>query len=240
MLLFAIEQSGSGPPKGYMNLDENDAGGTAAFLRSMQNFINPIWVPNYQETIFSDDKVPTIIPPMNEMKSDWVKSYQGNNIDGTFNFSRAVVSPLVLFLHVDQGSFAKVGYTPFASPVANIRSVYQNHVDDVSTEVMGSEGLISQEDFAIVGYQILLTGEERPERDGLKPMKYRCILNRDKNSVHTVVSKEFVLVTKDNLEHIYVEVSEMLMMICFVDYHSNLHFPFWCYAYCFLSEAVWN
>jgi hypothetical protein len=240
MLLFAIEQSGSGPPKGYMNLDENDAGGTAAFLRSVQHFVTPRTLTRNEATILSEDQGPTIISPMETMKTDWVRSYEGNNIDGTYKIARSAVSPLVLFLHVDQGSLAKVGYTPFASPVANSRSVYQQHARKVSSELMDSAGILSQEDFAVLGYQILLHGEEPPEPEELRPIKYRCILNRDDKSEDTIVSKEVIVVTNDNLEHIYKKVSESLMMISFVDHHSNLRLHNCTILFCFVSSAVWN
>lgn len=206
MFLFAIESSGSGPKKGIMNLDKNDKGGTAAFLRSMQNFLSVQNLPTYTITI--RDIHPRVeIPISDSLKEDWKNSYEQNEMDGTFRIRRALITPIVIFLHVDQGSFDKVGYTPFASPVTNSRSVNKIHSENFCKEILDGKGIITMEDLAITGYQVLLNDEPVPESEEAKPIEYKCTLNRDNESEDTVVAKKLTIVTKDNLDRIFRTVS---------------------------------
>lgn len=208
MLLFAIEESGSGPPKGEMKLNKDDKEGTAAFVRSMSHFLNHRSVPRYAATVQDNDNPPIDIACTPPMANDWNKGHFHVN-EGQFDKSIcfAVVSPLVLFLLTDQGSLQKVGYTPFASPVSNVRSVSNYHVEKVCEEVVNNNAILAQEEFAVSGYQILLNSEDCPERGELHPMQYRCILNRDEDSQDTIVAKQAVTVTKENLERLYLRVS---------------------------------
>jgi hypothetical protein len=208
MLLFAIEQSGSGPPKGTMNLDPCDEEGTAAFLRVIKNFINVRNPPLYDEIIFRGEGTDVNIPKThigNLLESNL--NQKRKEMDGSYRISRSLMSPIVLFLHVDQGSFAKVGYTPYASPVANSRSVHKKHVEGVCKEVMNGKVVLSQEDYAIFGYQILLNEEDSPESAESCPVQYRCTLNRDNESNNSIVAKRAVPVTHKNLENVYRTVS---------------------------------
>lgn len=132
---------------------------------------------------------------------------KGKEMDGSYRISRSLMSPIVLFLHVDQGSFAKVGYTPYASPVANSRSVHKKHVEGVCKEVMNGKVVLSQEDYAIFGYQILLNEEDPPQSAESCPVQYRCTLNRDNESNNSIVAKRAVPVTHKNLENVYRTVS---------------------------------
>jgi hypothetical protein len=213
MFLFAIEGSGSGPPKGIMNLDKNDKGGTVAFLRALQNFLSVQNPPTYSVTI-RDGYEEVDIPISGSLNEDWKNSYQQNEMDGSFMICRTLITPLVLFLHVDQGSFDKVGYTPLASPVTNSRSVNKNHLDKVTREILDGKSIVSMEDFAIIGYQVFLNEEPVPESEEARPIEYKCTLNRDNANEEKVVAKKLTLVTKDNLERIFKTVS--YNMSCYV------------------------
>jgi hypothetical protein len=166
MLLFAIERSGSGPPKGTMNLQEDDSGGTAAFLRAVKNYTHVVFPPDYVDVITdlqdSHEKTDYYIK-IEKKESCLVIPHQAMATDGPYKICKSSVSPLVLFLHVDQGSFESGGYTPFASPVCNSRSVHKKHVDGVSQEVVQGHPVVSQEDFAILGYQVIVDDYESEE-----------------------------------------------------------------------------
>jgi hypothetical protein len=184
MFLFTIESSGSGPPEGIMNLDKNDKGETAAFLRALQNFLSVQSLPTYTITI-RDDHEEVDIPISESLKKDWKNSYQKNEMDGSYRICRALITPLVLFLHMDQGSFDKVGYTPFASPVANSQLVNKIHADSVCKELLNGKGIVLQEDLAIIGYQVLLNDQPVPESEEAGPIEYKCTLNRETMKVNT-------------------------------------------------------
>jgi hypothetical protein len=148
LLLKAMEVSGSSPWVGTMNLRKEDTKGTAAFLRSVSNYIyveNPF---DYQRTI-EGEEYQTFVRRKEEKRNQ-------NNFsemrEENFLFSKADINPLVLFLHVDQGCYATVGYTPFSTPRANNCTVHKEHVVELCKELQENKNVLSSEDFSIIGF----------------------------------------------------------------------------------------
>jgi hypothetical protein len=230
MLLFAIERSGSGPPKGIMNLKEDDSGGTAAFLRAVKNYTHVVFPPDYDDVFANEDDRNRYLVKIERKvnKTSLVKPQQAQATDGPYKICKSSVSPLVLFLHVDQGLLENGGYTPFASPICNSRSVHKKHVDGVCQEVVQGHSIISQEDFAILGYQVLVDGYESEQEEATRtgnghgqddttgeglveePIAYRCTLNRDSESDDTIVAKDATVVTMESMRKIFWTVSNIL------------------------------
>jgi hypothetical protein len=128
------------------------------------------------------------IPDNLTENTDWLNNFVPKRLerDGKFDICKVPVNPLLLFLHLDQGSFANAGYTPFASPVANSRSIHEKHVDKVCQELLQGNNVINREDIAIVPYSIVLGNYLSKEKTG---RRYRCTLNRDAWSDDTLVAK---------------------------------------------------
>ena len=148
LLLKAMEVSGSSPLVGTMNLRKEDTKGTAAFLRSVSNYLyveNPF---DYKRTIEGEEY-------QTDMEKE-EKKYRHNIFtemkEENFLFSKADINPLVLFLHVDQGCYATVGYTPFSTPRANNRTVHKEHVVELCKELQENKNVLYSEDFSIIGF----------------------------------------------------------------------------------------
>ena len=148
LLLKAMEVSGSSPLVGTMNLRKDDTKGTAAFLRSVSNYLYVEDPFDYKRTIEGEEY-------QTEVEKD-EKKYRHNIFtemkEENFLFSKADINPLVLFLHVDQGCYATVGYTPFSTPRANNRTVHKEHVVEFCKELQENKNVLSSEDFSIIGF----------------------------------------------------------------------------------------
>lgn len=148
LLLKAMEVSGSSPLVGTMNLRKDDTKGTAAFLRSVSNYLYVEDPFDYKRTIEGEEY-------QTEVEKD-EKKYRHNIFtemkEENFLFSKADINPLVLFLHVDQGCYATVGYTPFSTPRSNNRTVHKEHVVELCQELQENKNVLSSEDFSIIGF----------------------------------------------------------------------------------------
>ena len=154
MFLKAMELSSSGP-WGCMNLEEGDEKGTAAFLRGLDNFIQ-VQDPPDDEDYIELEEYQTIQPKLSQFQGQLIMNTTQNEESG-YMVCKEAISPLILFLHLDQGSFEKRGYTPFASPLANSRSVHRQYVDQLCYEVFTNhKDILSHEDYAVVGYSLII------------------------------------------------------------------------------------
>jgi hypothetical protein len=197
---FAMESSGSGPPRGIMTLD--DYGGAAAFLRAVKNQLS-------METTFCYGSK-TIVEYLmdNNMPGDF-ETLLDRTISKGFEFEQELkickvsVSPVLLFLHMDQGCFDNTGYTPFASPIANSRSIYLNHVKNICEEVVDGKVEITQEDVAIIPFEVCFDGHDVES----STIPYRCTLNRDVQSDATVMGKKAMGIKKTTVEALNQNVS---------------------------------
>lgn len=215
LFLYAMEKSGCAPEGRVMNLDDDH--GAAAFLRAVQYQLS------LEYTYY----------PINKMGPYLHSNKIGDNVvDGTRTLKASVdrveelesytipickvsVNPLLIFLHVDQGCFRDVGYTPFASMIANNRSLHQHHVEGVIDEVKKGNPIVSQEDFAITAFDVALDcnpivsqqGDISLDGNNGIPFTYRCTLNRDPQSDITVKGKKATEATFDSLDNLYHKVS---------------------------------
>jgi hypothetical protein len=124
--------------------------------------------------------------------------------DVDFNICKVQLNPLVIFLHIDQGFITdNLGrFTPFASPVANSRSMYKEQVEKLCREIMERKLVVSCEDFAIVPFGVSTDQPPSPEH-----LEYRCTLDRDTTSRNTVKTKRATLLTTECFNTFYKEVS---------------------------------
>ena len=213
LFLFAMETSGSGPPPGIMTLDDHQ--GAAAFLRAVKNqlSLDNTFCDGYQtisDYLTTKGDVPNDIATgktWEQTVSKEIKPEQGFGICKVPS-----VNPLLLFLHLDQGCFANTGYTPFASPVTNSRSIYQDHVQNIYKEVKNGTGEITQEDIALIPFDVCL--DERQGESASIP--YMCALNRDKQSNANVMGKKAVSSTKETLDILNQKASSYnpTMILC--------------------------
>lgn len=202
---FAMEECGCGPPKGMMNIEDDE--GVAAFLRAVQNHLSI-------ENTFSPVKSISEYVKWNRIADNLaygkelndrfggVLEHEGNNIP----ICKASVNPLLIFLHVDQGCFENVSFSPFVSPFANNRSIHQEHVHAVIEEVLTGNAIVSQEDLAIMAFDVVLD-DTPPTTNGVPPIIYRCTLNRDHESSVTVMGKKASEATHQSLDNLYNKVS---------------------------------
>jgi hypothetical protein len=212
LFLFAMETSGSGPPRGIMTLD--DHGGAAAFLRAVQNqiLLYDTFCKEHQ-TISDYLEAKEIVSNDIATGKTWeVPVTKKMEHDHGFEICKTSVNPLLLFLHLDQGCFANTGYTPFASPITNSRSIYQDHVEPLVKEVESGDYALTAEDACIVPFDVCLD-ESNYEKTSIP---YRCTLNRDKQSVDNVMGKTAVACVKRSIEVLSQKVSyEKATMILF-------------------------
>jgi hypothetical protein len=202
LFLFALEESGCGPPKGIMNLATD--GGSAAFLREVKNHLSV-------ENTFVNVKSVREYANENEVPEDIAGGIPGNVVvdkaleyEGDIPISKVSVSPLLLFLHVDQGSFANLGYTPFATLRVNSRSIHKQHVEEAIAEVKDGKPIISQEDIAVTPFEVCL-GDSNQEETG--SLTYNCTLNRDSQSEVAVMGKRAAVATHEAIDNLYQKVN---------------------------------
>jgi hypothetical protein len=121
------------------------------------------------------------------------------------------VNPVLIFLHIDQGCFDCRSYTPFASPVANSRSIHKANVDELCKELFkNKKKIVHQEDFAVTAYDVRLNSDVDATTE---VMEYRCTLNRDIESDVKVVGKKAEATTQTTILQLYLRVSCSAMIL---------------------------
>jgi hypothetical protein len=214
LFMFAIYKSASGPPRGFMKFgeDTNDemAGGTAAFLRAVQHYL-PM---SFQDLESIGEYVKRKIIPDNigERKQQEGDFTPMEEEEKSTNLCKLALNPLVILLHVDQGSFADGRYTPFATPRANNRSIYEENVQTLTRQLMAKEKVVNTEDFSIVPYELSFGNMINAIHANLPKnidLFYRCTLNRDNESKHCIISKDLILPSFDRVAD-NIEVSDIL------------------------------
>ena len=206
LFLYAIQLSGSALPDGILHLDLENAQespeGIIVFLRAVQNFL-----PNSLDCTQTIDDFMFI----NNMK-ECMEGKEWNTTNAIsydkeqhMDICKAAINPLVILLHVDQGSFADATFTPFATPQANNRSIDGKHVNVLAEKLLKEENVIKQEDFSILPYRIHLMNTINAKSN--KPMpRYRCTLNRDPESKQTIIAKLPATCSMEEMKWLY-EVS---------------------------------
>jgi hypothetical protein len=100
---FPMEKSGSGPPADIMSV--TDANGAVAFMRAVKNQLSleDAFCPEVQT--ISEYLVKHSLPEeIDEKKKSWDMTPKKNITDEQgIQICKAAVSPVLLFLHLDQG-----------------------------------------------------------------------------------------------------------------------------------------
>jgi hypothetical protein len=199
---YAVTLSGSGQPCGL--LGSNDASneefvGSLSVLFNKQPTIqtSPQTVKEVQKKL-SIKEVPFPIP------SHFTKEVEK---DRDFDICKVQLNPLVIFLHTDQGFIsANVGrFTPFASPLANSRSMHKEQVEKICGQIMEGERVVASEDFAIVPFVVETQPPDTAASGEL--LEYRCTLDRDTTGQNIVKAKRANIVTSKALTGIIKNVS---------------------------------
>ena len=86
-------------------------------------------------------------------------------------------------------------FTPFASPVANSRSMHKEQVEKVCIEILERKLVVACEDFAIVPFGVSIDQPPIVEH-----LEYRCTLDRDTTSRNNLSHSEYLL-TKATRNH---------------------------------------
>jgi uncharacterized protein YuzB (UPF0349 family) len=204
LYVFAIGEAISGPPTGTMNLVEDK--GANAYVHAVQYYLTPDATFHPDQKTVSDytEKEDTPLPVLN---TTFIHSTQTLY---NLQVSNVYITPLLIFLHLDQGCYSTVGYTPFASPNANGRVIHPGHVATLSRGMLMGEPIISSDDFAITAYAIVPTIDK--DDDSLA-IAYRCMLHHDANSRATVVGKQAKGTTKEALVQAYKRVSSTIIAL---------------------------
>lgn len=204
LLLTAIERSGSGPPKGIMSPMEYNANYSNQGDALFRAVLNHMSIAEG----FADGLVAMTMPEL-EKRSGSMENMPVRFLedDGDVTISKVSVNPLMLFLHIDQGSFANGQYTPFASPISNNRSIHQEHVSPLCEQLKQHHNVISPEDFAIAPYEVFV-GSERSDA-----LHYRCTLNRDRQNQDNIVAKQALLPSFEMLSKVHETVSFIIWVI---------------------------
>jgi hypothetical protein len=205
---FAMEKSGSGPPRGIMSV--NDARGAIAFIRAVKNQLSleHTFSPDV-DTISEYATINKVPEQLDKRKESRDKTYDKKiTVEQGIQICKADVSPALLFLHLDQGCYEDTGYTPFASVIGNSRSIDPYHVKEIEKKVDDSKGQITQEDISIIPFEVCLNGQnDQPEANQPEAISYRCILNRDRQSNITVMGKKALPISFEALEALNLTVS---------------------------------
>lgn len=212
MLMLALDLADCGPSMD--KLYPHTEAGTTAFLRAIRNFypemrqdfsdttasILPDFEIEMQELIRDAAKNPEIGLLCSQMKSMKEKEEQKSLI------AKPDVTPIVLFLHGDQG-IAKHPMNPYysamGSPRANVRSIDSTHVMELcEAQRKLKTSILSIDDFTVAPYW-----HETLTDDGEEGISYRCILNRDKFGKNGVFFYRTALcLTKKRIAHCFTEV----------------------------------
>jgi hypothetical protein len=197
LFLYAIETSGSGPPKGYIHLDEEYQNkkkpeGIAAFLRAVQTYV-PEMSLNGRKTIEEYMQEKGIQRVVESTELDFVNSVSTAN-ESVIDICKVPVNPMVILLHVDQGSFASGKYTPFATPQSNNRTIHSEYVERLTTQLLDKQDVIKTEDFAIAPYMVHLVNATT-QTTNQTGVLYRCTLDRDRESKQNIIAKEAQTIT---------------------------------------------
>jgi len=225
LFLFAMEKSGTGPPMGLMTLTDDK--GAAAFLRAVEyhmSFKNKFGenIERYVSTLPKELKGRLGKNLNHASEKEWneevIMSMEDD--DGT-QICKASINPLLIFLHVDQGCFEgpEEGYTPFASPVANSRCIYQKQVKKIinAIEEENSAASLTGEDYAIIPFDV---GQDKGDFVS-GSLEYMCTLNRDKQSGVTIVGKKAVASRRQTLDTLYEKVCCKVQLSSFGFYNKT-------------------
>jgi hypothetical protein len=193
---YAISISGSGPSRGLLgsNDSKKDLRQSLSMLMKKRPLVVsaiPKRVKEVQEKFQKVDVSPGAF--MRKVEKDM-----------EFNICKVQVNPLLIFLHIDQGFITdNLGrFTPFASPVANSRSMHKEQVEKVCIEILERKLVVACEDFAIVPF-----GVSTDQPPLVEHLEYRCTLDRDTTSRNTVKTKRATLLTTECFATFYKEVS---------------------------------
>ena len=156
MLLLSIQKSGFGPKLGTMNFNESK--GVRALLRAAQIFF-PRLRQDFDMTLPSVQKKAkelTIISTQDVQEMFDKKNPIHARLEDDCSVAKAQMNPMILFLCLDHGVDSARYYTPMASPHANGRSLFTEHVETVCKSVLTSNAssTISSEDFSIAPYYV--------------------------------------------------------------------------------------
>jgi hypothetical protein len=126
-----------------------------------------------------------------------------------FDICKVPMTSLMLFLHLDHGFIKCEGnqeFTPFASPVANSRSIHKEHVENLGGQIRAGKQVVALEDFAIAPFLVVL-----PEQEGAnnETMEYQCTLDRDNASSNIVEVKRAKPISAQDLKEMYQGVSDL-------------------------------
>lgn len=205
---YAVTLSGSGPPGGLLGSKHNSNENSNEIARSLSMLFNK------QPSI--ETRVPRRVKDVeDELKykvskvdfpnpSHFTKTLEK---DRDFDICKVQLNPLLIFLHIDQGFITNnVGrFTPFASPLANSRSMYKEQVEKLRGEIMDRKRVVACEDFAIIPFHV---DTQQPEIESHgEHLEYRCTLDRDTTSQNIVKAKRAKLVTMEGLTTIIKNVS---------------------------------
>jgi len=123
---------------------------------------------------------------------------------------KVLISPLILYLHVDMG-IANGVYQPFASPRCNNRKIHPDGVTQIrqsmEQNVKGKGGvpfgeIVAQEDFSVFPYAT------RPKKMTGNEVLYRSVANQDKNDhLNVIENRVAVAVTSEHISEMYSMVS---------------------------------
>ena len=196
---YAITLSGSGPAGGLLgsNDDSDEFVQSLSMLFLKQPAIptcNPQTVKELmdQELKDKDSKEEEFPSP----------SYFTKNVekDSDFDICKVQLNPLLIFLHIDQGFITDIfgRFTPFASPLANSRSMYKEQVEKLRGEIMDGKRVVACEDFAVVPFEVDTQPPDSEAHHG-EHLEYRCTLDRDTTSQNIVRAKRAKLVTVKGL-----------------------------------------
>jgi len=166
VLLWAMNHAGVGPGASVMNLDTEYS--SRGFLRMTENFFRDQDFTRFVESSTTELNFQGVSPESATALFD-ASSEITAEMDDKFEVCKTSVSPLVLYLHMDQGTSVESGsrvYSPFASPVANHRSIFTQHVDGVVTAVIqNTYSIVGKEDFSITPFEVVL---QPPRKKGKK------------------------------------------------------------------------
>lgn len=194
---YAVSSSGSGP-QGLLLGTENDLDEFAKSFSMLFNKQSSIQTDNPLKKVeeLQKEYFPTGFKMTMPSPSYFTKSIEK---DMDFDICKVQLNPLLIFLHIDQGFLTgHVGrFTPFASPVANSRSISKDQVEKLCGEIMEGKPIVVCEDFAVAPF-VVETHAPGTAVIGER-LKYRCTLDRDSTSQNIVSTKMAKVLTKKGL-----------------------------------------
>jgi hypothetical protein len=197
LMLFALEKSGTGP-QGCMGLDlpsvdETSTKGAIAYVRAFIFFC--------EEGYFSQFKVSNVVPSVStlEIDPDWKLQCSILEPVGTETYDeyKILCSPMLLFLHIDQGVEQEVvTYAPFATPKVNCRAINSSHISRISNALKdGEEAVTTSGDYSIFPFEVDVGNSTA------SGTRYSSVLTRDPGS-HYISGKLAVSVKIETVQSV--------------------------------------